>query len=215
MEAIADTRLAPPTHHLTAVTAAITNVNTKRTTIQTKLSIMTNAFANTNQFGSHETTINSRTTPVVGSKICVASALPATKATRNRTAASGMNAFQTGNPANSPPKNSSSASQAFAGLSTKKVRATNLGSLIRTLKNASRLNFSSAVHLGQLLGARYCCRCSAGNFIMAMRAASSGIVSPVALFTDGPYLTCHSGLTCRDDSKPCQNMCRGTSPCTR
>ena len=97
----------------------------------------------------------------------------------------------------------------------KNACATNSGSLRSISKNTIRLNFSSAVHLGQPLGARYYCCSPAGNFMMAMRAASSGNKSPVALSTEGPYLADHSGLTSRDDSKPCQNICRGTSPCAR
>src|SRR5580700_2693483 len=109
-EAIADTRMAPPAYRV-AKAATITSDSTKKTTIQTKLSIMTNAVGNTSQFGSHETTINSRITLTVDSNVPAASALHASKTTRNRTAAAGTSAFQTGKPANSPPKNCWSACQ--------------------------------------------------------------------------------------------------------
>src|ERR1700720_3560191 len=69
----ADARLAPPTYRV-AMAAAIANDNTKRTTIQTKLSTMTIGFRSTSQFGSHAATINNGITPAVGCNVANASA---------------------------------------------------------------------------------------------------------------------------------------------
>src|SRR5580704_14726908 len=95
--AITDRRLAPFTNRIAAA-AAIATDSTKKTTIQTKLSIMTIGLRITSQFGNQATTIKSGITPAVGSSVVSASAFDAAKTTRNRTAAAGINAFQIGKP---------------------------------------------------------------------------------------------------------------------
>src|SRR5580692_3437699 len=114
--ATADRRLAPLTNRIAAA-AATTTDNTKKTTIQTKLSIMTIGLRSTSQFGSQATTMKNGITAAVGSNVASASAFQATKTARNTTAAAGISAFQIGKPLKSPPKNCRSESQARSGLS--------------------------------------------------------------------------------------------------
>src|ERR1700730_18072983 len=95
MVAVANRRLALPANRIAAA-AAITSDSSKKTTIQTKLSIMTIGLRTTSQFGSQATTMKNGITPAVGTSVASASAFHVTKKTRNRTAAAATSAFQTG-----------------------------------------------------------------------------------------------------------------------